>query len=176
MSCPNWRALLRERDEALADPASWAESVEHLDGCPACRAEALRLDPTLIFRRLPAAVVTAGEVADMKQGVAAMIRASRVQGVTRPLAESAGAALPRRRAARWAWPAAAAAIASLGLVLSPGIARPPARPALLAAGRPPVLGSGAAVIEDLNLPQARVYEFAADEMQVVMIVDPSFNL
>ena len=49
MSCPDWRGL----DPASHDAAAEA-ALRHLDsGCQRCWQEALALDPTLIFRRLP---------------------------------------------------------------------------------------------------------------------------
>ena len=66
MSCPDWKRLVRER-QALSHPFAretgdsldWREALGHLDsGCPACRKAALAADPLLVFRRLPAPVMS----------------------------------------------------------------------------------------------------------------------
>ncbi len=97
MSCPDWRRLERlvRPDLAAAAPAAdgmpgaspaaavrWQEALRHLDGgCPRCWQEAVAVDPTLIFRRLPAVELPpaqeAEEVAAARLAVAAMRTASR---------------------------------------------------------------------------------------------------
>src|SRR6202023_4044453 len=92
VSCPDWRRLdPAARDAAGAPRAAadatgaisasgaigavgaidalhalhWQQALSHLDsGCPDCWREALAVDPTLIFRRLPAAELTAAQEAD----------------------------------------------------------------------------------------------------------------
>ena len=71
MSCPDWRLLSERRDR---QPDVWDAALHHLDGCTRCRDAALAVEPTLLFRRLPAPVVPASEVAAMKQAVAALRR------------------------------------------------------------------------------------------------------
>ena len=110
MSCPDWRRLdpaARERasgaphaghvgdtrDARDARPAvdavdalhahHWQQALSHLDsGCPHCWREALAVDPTLIFRRLPAPELSpaqeAEEVDAARLAVAAMRTASRL--------------------------------------------------------------------------------------------------
>ena len=105
MSCPDWRRLdpaARDASGALhaaADAAHpidaigaidalhaihWQQALSHLDsGCPECWREALAVDPTLIFRRLPAPELTpaqeAEEVEAARLAVAAMRTASRLE-------------------------------------------------------------------------------------------------
>jgi len=102
MSCPDWRRLdPAARDasgapHAAADAAlpidaidalhaiHWQQALSHLDsGCPECWREALAVDPTLIFRRLPAPELTpaqeAEEVEAARLAVAAMRTASRLE-------------------------------------------------------------------------------------------------
>ena len=92
MSCPDWRRLDRlGRPDLAADgmpgtasavAARWQEALRHLDGgCARCWQEALAVDPTLVFRRLPAVELPpaqeADEVAAARLAVAAMRTASR---------------------------------------------------------------------------------------------------
>src|SRR5438270_9030121 len=105
MSCPDWRAL------APASPA-WDEAVAHFDGgCRLCRRDALTAEPTLVFRQLrsgsiggPAAMSPAQEASEVdavRQAVAAMRTASRVES--------------HSRRAGWKRWAAAAALAAAAL-------------------------------------------------------------
>jgi hypothetical protein len=117
MSCPDWRRLdpaARDAAGALhaaADAAHpigaidalhavhWQQALSHLDsGCPECWREALAVDPTLIFRRLPAPELTpaqeAEEVEAARLAVAAMRTASRLE------ATAAAGAGGRRSASR----------------------------------------------------------------------------
>jgi hypothetical protein len=102
MSCPDWRRLdpaARDASGALHGSAGtgngaadaldavhavhWQQALSHLDsGCPHCWREALAVDPTLIFRRLPAPELSpaqeAEEVEAARLAVAAMRTASRL--------------------------------------------------------------------------------------------------
>lgn len=168
MSCPDWRALVaaRERD-AGADPPGWAEARGHLSGCAACRAAAIDLDPSLLFVHLPAPLAAAADVVEMQRAVAALVRAERVEPRARPLA-------------RRAWRGAAAAailLLALGVEAGPRRGAPAAPVATVAAlpeesldlARPPAL-------EEIDRPQARVYQVPADGLAVVMIVDASLDV
>lgn len=176
MSCPDWKALVRAREAGGDDPPGWRRSLEHLAGCESCRGEALEADPTLLFQHLPEVRVGAGEVAAMRDAVATLVRARR-------LAASVPAAPPARSSSRrWRRPAAAAALLAAALSLSPAIPPPgnagqatAAFPELAATPR----GSTApthALVEELDLPDARVYQLAREDLSVVMIVDPSLDL
>jgi hypothetical protein len=118
MSCPDWRHL----DPDL-DTARWQAALGHLDsGCRACWQQALAADPTLIFRRLPAAVLSpateADEVAAARLAVAAMRTASRnrahpVRGALASLATSGRDLHAFHGAKRWALAASLTALALL---------------------------------------------------------------
>lgn len=168
MSCPDWRDLVaaRERDPG-ADPPGWAEARRHLAECAACRALAIDLDPSLLFVHLPAPRVTAADVAAMQGAVVALVRAGRIEPRARPVA---------RRAWRGV---AAASIALLAL----GVEAGPRRGALPApqeavAGLPGEdLDPGALPsLEEIDRPEARVYQVPADGLAVVMIVDASLDV
>lgn len=177
MSCPDWKSLVSAREAGGEDPPGWRRSLEHLAGCEGCRREALEADPTLIFQRLPEARVGTGEVVAMRDAVSTLVRARR-------LATSVPAAPPARPSSpgRWLRPAAAAALLAAALTLGPAVPPPPsareaaaAFPELAAAPR----GSAApthALVEELDLPDARVYQLAREDLSVVMIVDPSLDL
>jgi hypothetical protein len=123
MSCPDWRRLdPAARDasgapHAAADAAHpidaidaidalhavhWQQALSHLDtGCPHCWREALAVDPTLIFRRLPAPELTpaqeAEEVEAARLAVAAMRTASRLDSRGDGGTRSASGLLRRRQ-------------------------------------------------------------------------------
>lgn len=122
MSCPDWRRL-DPAAHALAAPAApaaldaldaigalhavrWREALSHLEtGCPHCWREALAVDPTLIFRRLPAPELTAAQEADeveaARLAVAAMRTASRMEEAARGDAGTRSASGLRRRWRDW---------------------------------------------------------------------------
>jgi hypothetical protein len=127
MSCPDWRRLdPAARDAAGAPRAAadtpdgigaggaidalhavhWQQALSHLDtGCPHCWREALAVDPTLVFRRLPAPELTAAleadEVEAARLAVAAMRTASRLEGAARGDAGTRSASGLRRRWRDW---------------------------------------------------------------------------
>ncbi|HXO30062.1 MAG TPA: hypothetical protein VOA80_22120 [Thermoanaerobaculia bacterium] len=141
MSCPDWRRLdPAARDAAGAPRAAadatgaisasgaigavgaidalhalhWQQALSHLDsGCPDCWREALAVDPTLIFRRLPAAELTAAQEADeveaARLAVAAMRTASRLEDAARGDSGTRSASGLRRHWQDWQagsdWPA-----------------------------------------------------------------------
>jgi hypothetical protein len=184
VSCPDWPSLVAYREVRGEDPPEWRASLDHLAGCADCRHRALAADPLLVFQRLPAVAVAPGEVAGVLQAVATL-RRSRRWGAVSP----APAGDPARRrplaGGRWRWPAAAAALLAAALTLAPagpGTGRGNGDRGVLSAPRlttargqaDPILTS--AFVEDLDLPDARVYQLAEEELSVVMIVDPSFDL
>ncbi|HRC86712.1 MAG TPA: hypothetical protein PK413_13985 [Thermoanaerobaculia bacterium] len=188
MSCPSWPELIAERERTGEDSPAFEAALAHLEGCAACREHAYREDPLLLFRRLPRPAVGGGDIEAMKVAVATLRRTS---DVAQPLAESP--ASWRRGSAPGAlrWPAAAAFLAGLSLLLAGGgndhwSGLPGSRnPSAPSAGRSTAVrmprevasvAPAAAALEDLSLPEARVYQLSQDELQVVMIVDPSLNL
>ncbi len=207
MSCPDWRHLVDRRDAGTGEGPAWVEARAHLAACPRCREEALAADPTLIFHRLQAPAVSPADVAAMKQGVAALIRASRVSAPPASVGTFGGTFHSRpaarglwRSAPRWARLGAAAALLVAGGLQAP-VARELAHRSSLAGGAASAAGAGdgglletalpgwgaarpfpaalaatGSTLEDLDLPDARIYEVASEGMQVVMIVDPSLDL
>jgi hypothetical protein len=159
------------------EPEGWAEAVEHFDGCPSCRPEALKADPLLVFRRLPVAELTPAEerseVESVRQAVAAMRTASRLES--------------HRRFAGWRRWAAAAVLAFASLAVgrdrSPQLT-PPAMTAMTEAApavrpapfRQPATAAGSLAIEGLNRPKARVYHLDGEGVQVTWIVDESLEI
>lgn len=165
MSCPDWLALSAERErDPGTDPPGWAEARAHLAVCAGCRAQAIDLDPSLLFVNLPAPRVAAADVADMQRAVAALVRAERVDA--------------RPRARRLWRGAAAAAVVLLALAVEAGPRRAAPGPVAVAAALTGVesdLGSPP-VIEELDRPEARVYQLPAEGLSVVMIVDASLDV
>ena len=179
MSCPDWRSL------APASP-SWEEAVSHFDGgCRVCRRDALKAEPTLVFRQLqgvgPAAMSPsqeASEVDAVRQAVAAMRTASRVDSIEH-----------RSRRAGWKHWAAAAGLAAAALAIPADNAwqrfaakrqeAAASQPALLRANVLPaayVGETGDPSLEEGGRPGARVYHMDGDGMSVVMIVDESLDV
>lgn len=180
MSCPDWRHLAAHRYRAGGEePEGWAEALAHLEVCARCRGAALATDPTLLFRRLPPASASRSDVETMRRAVATLRRSGRVA--------------PPRRGLTWrrrATLAAALVVTALG-VLPGGAGRwAPAEPAagdVARAGSPHPSGPpadtawrgelpAAQPIDGLNLPDARVYQLAGDNLPVVMIVDASLDV
>lgn len=180
VSCPDWSRLAAARN-AQESPegyfegqqsAAWTEALEHFDSCSRCRGEALKADPLLVFRRLPAPDMSAGEerleVESMQQAVAAMRTARRL--------ESRGEA--RGRFAGWRrWAAAAVlAVVSLGVGRDrePSLDRMAAPPPAHTRAVPASSGAAAPLLDGLDRPGARVYQWDSDDLSTVMIVDESF--
>jgi hypothetical protein len=198
MNCPDWRRLAAHRDAAHAlpsDTARWDEAVVHYDsGCPLCRRAALAAEPTLVFRRLRelrepemSAAQEAAEVDSVRQAVAAMRTASRVDS-------REGHARRSLRGAGWMRWAAAAGLTVMALTLPASHGgRPPAAaagriapaaasPARTVSPLAPTLPAAALgeadlpTVEGVNRPGARVYHMDGEGMSVVMIVDESLDV
>jgi hypothetical protein len=179
VSCPDWHSLVAERDASGDDAPAYHEALAHLEGCPRCREAAYDADPLLVFRRLPAPKAAVADIEAMRQAVATLRRTREMTGRTSERVQERPEE-PRSGAGLWArlrWSAAAAALLALSLALAPSAPRSNQRAEQLASapGRPS-LGLAVNSLEDLSLPDARVYELAEAELQVVMVVDPSLNL
>lgn len=173
MSCGEWvrlRPWVAARLERGADPAAESAAPDHLAECAECRRLAYALDPSLVFLKLREPrgdASSAAEIATMRERVAAM-RAMRSPGEVRRGARAGG----------WRWAAAA-------LLLGAGLAQGD-RPAAVAS-LPLALAAGPAVtvptelelqpvVEEIGRPEARVYQFAGDDLSVVMIVDETLDV
>ncbi len=166
MSCPAWEPLVAARDhEPGADPAGWRDALDHFDGCPACRRRALALDPTLLFRGLPAPPEEAIDLPAMQEAVASLVRARRI--------ERSGSA-PRRSWWRRA-AVAAAVLVALGVEAGPRRPGAPGVESAAAGANTPALVM-APVFEHIDRPEARVYQLPTEGFSVVMIVDSSFDV
>ncbi len=171
MTCPDWLALAAERErDPGTDPAGWAAACAHLELCPACRRAAVAADPLLLFQRLEAPRADAAEVVRMQQAVAALVGAARV-------------ARRGRRGGGLGRVAAAAAVALLALAVQSGPRPAPPRAgsdlaALAFADGEPAFSPGPAppVLEELDRPEARVYQLPAEGLSVVLIVDSSLDV
>ncbi len=185
-SCPSWPALLDERERTGVESEALSQALAHLESCRPCRDEAYRADPLLLFRRLPAVQAGEADVEAMRRAVATLRRASAVETVENSEPPTVAGRLGVRPAFLRGL-AAASLLLALGLVWAssslerlgpkPGVAVPAAEIASVVPGaRRLAQGVLPASLEDLDLPEARVYEFSEDELQLVMIVDPSLNL
>ncbi len=167
MSCPDWRLLVSQRErEPGRDPDGWEAARRHLDECAACRRAAIAADPLLVFAPLGAAAPPAGREEEMLASVTALVRAERLERRRRL---PSGPALGRLAAGLGVF-------ALLGLTGGPSPDRAWAPAAQVAgvdrlADAPP-----AAILEDLDRPQARVYELPQSDLALVMIVDASLDV
>ncbi len=168
------RAAAGEAESALASPA-----FGHLETCPSCRRAAVTLDPTLALRALAAAAegAPAGDEVEAMRLAVETLRCSRRS--------------ERRGGVRSAWwkTAAAAVLAAGALYQLPGaVPRAPAGraqvdPLLEAlASRPvtpgvvPAYLSSLPMVEELDRPDARVYQLGGGDVSVVMIVDETLDV
>ncbi|HWM91619.1 MAG TPA: hypothetical protein VN493_12705 [Thermoanaerobaculia bacterium] len=201
-SCPDWTTLAAHRREPKGvEPAGWSEALAHFDGgCKVCRKAALKSDPTLVFRRLPAvpaAVMTESqeraEVDAVRQAVSAMRAASRLDSLKTGKRAFGGFG----SFGRWKRWSAAAALTLVGLSIPGDDTRQlqPYEPqaAIFRNGQMAV-GSQGLVSGDseqvtrqvdldlpildggVDLPDARVYQQSYDGLSVVMVVDESINI
>ncbi len=175
MICPDWRLLLAERERSSGEVGdAWRAAVDHLTGCPSCRATAIDLDPTLLFVAQPSIEVSDGEVEAIQANVRVLRRAR---------AQERAALEPRRKMARLA---SAAAVASLLIFLPTHSSRQPASQApaagpSLALKRAPFADglfedSSAPQIEPYDLPLARIYQLGEEDLSVIMVVDESIDV
>lgn len=190
--CPDWAALLREREQAERSAevggakvdAAWEDALRHRDDCERCRAASLDADPLLLFSGTAARDTAARDTAarDNDEVSTGEIEAIR----QRVRLELDGRATERRlneaRSARRRLPAASvlaagAAAAALGLsfLLWPETA-PPAEEI---ADVPPVLPDHIAMaplVEPLGDEPLQVYQLPGngdgDRLDVVLVVAP----
>lgn len=194
MSCPNWTSLAAHRLSGAPEPEGWSDALAHFDGCQLCRKQALKADPTLIFRRLPpvssAAMTEAQEQAEVdsvRQAVAAMRAASRLDSREGRRSTSSG----------WKRWAAAAALAVAALAMpsheSREVRQDGEPAAIFSEGRMAEIADlsgelvsdapasqqvdlGWSVVEGVvSSSQTRVYEMSG-EMPVVMVVNEDIDL
>ena len=171
MSCPGWKELAARRDDSR-ETAGWSGALEHFDSnCPDCRRAALAADPTLVFRRLPSlemsAAQEAAEVDAVLHAVAAMRTASRIEA----------SRLSHSRS--WKkWAAAAVLIgASLSIPADKRLERSePAFPGTVQGMMvPSALEAELPTLDEINLPDARVYHMNGSNVAVAMVYDDSFG-
>jgi hypothetical protein len=74
IDCARARRVLEQGDAAAAPERDAA--LDHLDRCDACSALGPRLDPLLLFRRLPEVQVSPAELERMRESVAVLRRAA----------------------------------------------------------------------------------------------------
>ncbi len=181
------------------DPPGWREALHHFDSCPHCRPQALAADATLLFRRLPGSAQP-GEAprgAQIAVDIEAMQRAVATLRRTVPLQKATVA-----KDSRGLWRRLSAVAAGLVFVaflsMTSGVgdqrevmeavqAETAAEETVVAgedslyraAGfgdelQPFALGDSA--IEDVDLPNSRVYQISGKEMTIVTVVNASLDV
>lgn len=181
-------AALRSRD--ALDAAGEGLLARHVSVCEACLSDSVAVDPTLLFVRLSA---SAEADADASRGAYRIAREGRdeaaeaeilaadVLAAIRVRESEGGGRIRRPKAARPPWFRAAAVV-----LLASGLAAVLyfRRPAPSMASLLPSRGAGSAVaarpiVERLENPGARVYQFAAaspSEPTVVFVANPGADL
>ncbi len=153
MSCPDWLRLVRVQEE---DPESWQAALRHAEDCDVCFDDALEAEPTLLFRRLPAARASRQDIDAIKDAVATM---RRTQVLTRP-AET-------RRKVRWGRSLATAATILLAAVLSGALPEDH--------GVSSVALVEASHLEEISTSASPDTPSEVDQMPLVEDVDPTYG-
>lgn len=186
--CPDWAALLREREQAersaevgdVTVDAAWEDALRHREGCERCRAGSLDADPVLLFSA-PSAGDTAagaeeGEVsADEIDAIRQRVRLELDGRATERRLNEARSA--RRRLPMASVLAAGTAAAALGLsfLLWPEAAPPSEEIADATAVLPDHIAM-APLVEPLGDEPLQVYQLPGngdgDGLDVVLVVAP----
>ena len=191
--CPDWAALVRERERAERSPevgdatvdAAWADALRHREDCEPCRAASLDADPLLLFSGPSAGDTSAGDTAARDN--AEEVSATDVEAILqRVRLELDGRATEKRlneaRSARRRMPmasvlAAGAAAAALGLsfLLWPESAPPVDE--IAGDGSPlPDHIAMAPLVETLGDEPMQVYQLPGNDhgsgLDVVLVVAP----
>lgn len=178
-SCYDWSALLAHRFDAdAAPPAEWPVAEVHLGGCDDCRQAASAVDPTLAFHDAAQWVPEQPEIEAMRQAVATLRRSGQLSAEVAAARQGGRTLAPQRFGRRRR--IVSAALFALALALLPG--RTAVNGVDGANGvdhlepRFEISATPASAIEGLDRPQARVYEWGADDLSVVMVVDESLDV
>jgi hypothetical protein len=161
------------------EPVEHRRVAAHLRECPECRRQAVSADPAVLFVDLPTLEVTEADVEAVRSAVGAMRRARALENETsRPLGRwwrhAAAAALlatlllvpgttPVYQEAEEGLPGLVAEVEKLDTLIEEG--------GFLASATEP-----SSIIENLNRPQARIYQLTEEDLSLVMIVDESLDL
>ena len=177
MSCPRWNELARRRDEETGREA-WRRAVSHLDECDGCRGEALRADPTLLFRRLPSPDVSPSDVDSMRERVALLRRARELERIESSSGEHGSS--------RWRWGARVASLLLVaGSLTAVDLRSPEGAPAdpfasLATKGVPaeelPTQLRAQPVLEGADRPFDQVVEWTHSDLSLVVLVDDRLDV
>ncbi len=163
LTCPDWAALAgRRRHPGFEGTAEWRGALAHLADCPDCRREAAARDPLLIFGGCRDLEIGPGEIADLRRATHDLRRLRALEAAARHS--------PTRRAA------IVASLAVAGVLILSGA---PDRPTLEGPAIERTLAPAAAAppwIENLDRPEARIYQWGSPEVAVVFVVDESLDV
>ena len=180
MICGQWQQWIAESPPFWdLEPSARETRSKHLRQCWECRRYALEDDPTLMFIELPKVEVSDAEVDEILATVGTLRRARALEKGASPQRGHLGRNL-----------AAAALLTALLLVPGhtgptrhgsvsrddidsgeSGLQSPSAGALFLVTGT-----EALSLIENLNRPEARIYQLTEDDLSVVMIVDESLDL
>ena len=166
MSCPDWPAATAWRHGDGAAPPGWQASLEHLEGCAACRLRVAQLDPTLLLAAAaaPAPAVAEGDVRALRDTVRSMMASERLATRSRP----------DRRALLAVAALVVLLAAPLGLSRLADRAAGPVAPPEVATNLPEPAEEPP--VEDVQPAGARVYQFGTEDLPVVLIFDENLDL
>ena len=168
MTCPNWRQLSARHDH---QPEAWDRALIHLDDCGQCLDEALAVEPTLLFRRLPAPEVGSDDIAAMRRAVATLRRSERTVTHSR---RSVGSRFTALRAAALGAILITAALLQ-GVV--PGEVRPsatlPAASSEAARMVQATIFDRMPLVEDLDPAFGSAVQVVEDGLSLVLVLPPS---
>jgi hypothetical protein len=174
---PQLRERLADRlDRQAGGPVLASRELAHLDDCPGCRRAALALDPSLALRPLAEAAPPldrrdSDDIEGMRLAVAALRRAGRPSRRSMAPWGRAAAALALLAGALYQLPLQRIAppVAPVAELTSPALGLP-------APGALPVDFAYEPVVENLDRPDARVYQLGGGDVSVVMIVDETLDV
>ena len=174
MSCFDWRPLLAHRfDSELEAPPQWRQARLHLESCEACRLEASLLDPTLVFKNAAAWSPEGAEFEAIRAAVRTLRRTGELSA--RATTVDAEARVRSRRIV-------SAALLAVALAMLPSSTANKGAEHVESSRFAPssqilrTAGPAAPAIEGIDRPAARVYEWGADDLSVVMVVDESLDV
>ncbi len=176
--CERVRARLEEYGHEALSAVDRREVREHVSFCTACRAEAVAVDPVLLFSAVPAEAVSAEDVASVLSSVRAGIALRTAERRIEAARRRGSAVGARGRGTR---AAAAAAVILLTVVVPSGLRSTADVPAPVPTGGPTAPGISAVAAPEATMKapgSATVYDWnpGAGEPRVVWIVDGSIDI
>ena len=180
-ACPDWAALVREREHAERSPdvgasaidRAWEDALRHREDCGHCRAASLQVDPLLLFSGDFTGARARTEMADEVDELRKRVRLELDGRATKKRLNAARTARRRMPVASALAAGAAAAAFGLSFLLWPKTA-PPAGDVLGAELSLPANIAMAPLVEPLGDEPMRLFQLPGDglasSLDVVLVV------